>query len=815
MPRPAGTPAAPGGESYFDLATNGQGLDEFELGGQLGAGPVGATFRGRRKAEGSPVVVKVLNKRFQDYPALLEQVDQDLKPWSVEHPRLGRLLKRGQSNGREVAIFSFAEGKPLSAHLAEKPLEPGQALKAIFEVAQGLVAVHGRGLAHGDIRAAKVLWDGEHATLVDGGLGRASALVSGFGQFGLTFGHPGYLAPEALQEHLVKPTPRTDVYSLGILGYEMLCGKLPFVLESEVVDVLRQHFEAPLPPPPEGVSFSPGIAGLLLRMTAKEPERRLENANQVVECIRLLLAGKPLPPMPALAESDDGAPGVQVEEFSLDSGDVSADAWGRQQSAALANRRGGFDAGKLKQVGPDMSAKGGDEDDGGGLLAAIAAAASDADTSKADKKKRKGGKSRRVEGVTGPSTIGMEEAVGQGSRQQFVGSAIGLVVLLLLLGGGFLFRMAKPAPKPTPVVWRTPDPIDYAKIAEERKAEERKVAKAKGKVEEFTQQSLSLARSGKYREALALAEKLSTRARANFSAEITQALTDVRALEAARLDKERAAALAMAQEGRYKRARSKAQSIKSWSLDLDAGTRLEKEIRALRKADEEKIAKLKLPKSLEDIGGIEGRLRERYKAEIKLFPGGGLIMDYSDGAGLAKDLLKATKAKRAEIAPGGEGVSLSAERKPLVAILPAPFQEVLDMTLEVSFQGVPSPDNRFAVLLGAQAPTREKREFAGTGLLWGLGPVMLREDGYLVDQLPIELPSIDESTIRIEVRVTGSKRRLILGRVIAGRRKPIRSEAAKISREALRGGIGFYVEGGAVEVKSLRIRGLIDPKAVE
>jgi protein kinase-like protein len=759
-------------------------------------------------------VVKVLNKRFQDYPALLEQVDQDLRPWSIEHPRLSRLVTRGQSNGREVAVFSFAEGKPLSAHLADQPLEPGQALKAIFEVAQGLVAVHGRGLAHGDIRAAKVLWDGEHAALLDGGLGRASALVSGFGQFGLTFGHPGYLAPEALQEHLVKPTPSTDVYSLGILGYEMLCGKLPFVLQSEVVDVLRQHFEAPLPPPPEGVSFSPGIAGLLLRMTAKEPARRLQNANEVVECIRLLLAGKPLPPMPALAESDDGAPGVEVEEFSLDSGDVSADAWGRQQAGALANRRGSFDAGKLKQVGPDMSAKGGDEDDGGGLLAAIAAAASDTET-KADKKKRRGGKSRRVEGVTGPSTIGMEEAVGQGSRKQFVGSAIGLGVLFLLLGGGFVFRLVKPKPKPTPIVWRTPDPIDYDKVREERAAEARKVAKAKAKVEEFAQESLSMAKSGNYRAAIALAEKLPTRARANFSPEITSALTAVRALEAARLAKERGAALTMAQEGRYKRARSKAQAIKSWSLDPDASEQLRKEIRELRKADERKVAKLKLPKPLEDIGGIEGRLRERYKAEVKLFPGGGLIMTYSDGAGLASDLLKATKAKGAEISPGNEGVSLSAERKPLVAILPAPFKEVLDLTLEVSFEGVPSPDNRFAVLLGARAPTRQARDFAGTGLLWGLGPVMLREDGYLVDQLPIELPTIDENKIRIELRVTGSKRRLITARVIAGRRKPRRSEPAKISLDALAGGIGFYVEGGAVEVTSLRIRGLIDPKAVE
>src|SRR5690606_23233360 len=142
----------------------------------------------------------------------------------------------------------------------------------------------------------KVFFDGQHARLADPGLARASCLAAGFGQHGLAFGHPTYLAPEVIQERLDRPTPATDVYALGILFYELVCGVAPF--QGEVVDVLGKHFDAPLPPPPQGVTFSAAIAGLMLRMTAKSPSQRLPDARAVVTAITNLLEGKPIGPVP-------------------------------------------------------------------------------------------------------------------------------------------------------------------------------------------------------------------------------------------------------------------------------------------------------------------------------------------------------------------------------------------------------------------------------------------------------------------------------------------------------------------------------------
>lgn len=310
---PDGAPAG-GEDELYDLAENGEGLDDFLSGPKVGRGPVGTSYTGRRKSDGAPVVVKVLSRRFAQHPDLLAQVLGDVGAWAdVRHPRLAGLLATGVSNERQVIIYEQAPGAPLRG-----ALEPRAALRVVFDVAQALVAGLEQGLAHGDVRPAKVFHDGQHGALVDPGLARASCLAAGYGQHGLSFGHPSYLAPEVIQEHLDRPTPATDVYALGIVFYELVCGVPPF--QGEVVEVLGKHFDAPLPPPPPGVTFSAAIAGLMLRMTAKSPSQRLPDARAVVTAITNLLEGKPIGPVGGQAAARQArSPGAAI----------SADDWGR------------------------------------------------------------------------------------------------------------------------------------------------------------------------------------------------------------------------------------------------------------------------------------------------------------------------------------------------------------------------------------------------------------------------------------------------------------------------------------------------------
>ncbi|MGE0707662.1 MAG: serine/threonine-protein kinase [Planctomycetota bacterium] len=833
-PSPGGTPeaaAAPAkpGETYFDLAVNGEGLDDYELGAQLGAGPAGASFRGRRKRGHAPVTLKVLNKRFQELKTLLEQVDADLAPWkAVQHERLAPFLGRGTSNGREVAVFGFAPGQPLSQVLRTARLEPGQALKAIFEVAQALEVAHKRGLAHGDVRAAKVFWDGQHATLVDGGLGRASSLAAGFGQFGLAFGHPAYMAPEVIQqEDQSRPTPATDVYALGILGYEMLCGRLPFRLEGEVIDVLRQHVESPLPPPPADVGFSAAIAGLLIRMTAKDPVSRLKDATAVVEAIRLVLAGKPLPPMPRPAGAEASAAPAQVEEFSLDA-EVTADSWDRQ-SESVAKRKGTFDAKKLKRVGPDVF-KGGkqEEEEGGGLLAAMIKAASveqaESDDAKAKGKKRP--KKPVRAGVAGPTTIGQEEAVGQGSATQ---KKVSLILLVLVAGGLLLGTAASTVrwvnrPPEEPPARRDPPKVDVDAIAKaqaaEQAAKEQALAEAKG----FAERALGAMRAGDFRGALALKSKLSPAARSVGAAEIASVEAQVGAAAAEKLAKEELAIGELVAAGDARKAEARIRRLQSWVLDEERPKALLADLAQRKQARMLAIKKLSLEKPIEDLGGFEAKLREMARGQLTLFPGGGLAVEYGDPSqALLQDVVPLSRAKRtlfeAGTAGGERSLKLSAEGEPLFLGLTPPFGRVVDLTLELRFTEAPSPERRFAVLFGAQGAGKKHATSRGIGLEWGLRPVTLREDGTLAEQVPSPLPRLDPGQpLRLDLRIIDESSRAtleVVGTVRSGSGKPYRSAAAMLPREVSRGFIAFYVERAEVHVTFLEVRGLVDPKALE
>ncbi|MEZ0230288.1 MAG: protein kinase, partial [Planctomycetota bacterium] len=179
----------------------------------------------------------------------------------------------------------------------------------------------------------------------------AACLAAGYGQSGVPFGHPEYLAPEVVQERLPRPTPRTDVYALGITLYELCCGHVPH-RGSTHKETLRRHFDAPLPPPPEEVHVSTALAEVILRLTAKDPKRRPADMKVALhgleEYRRARLAG----------HTSDGI-GESQKDVAKDA--ISKNDWA-SQSAVEGEVAGGWTAQAVEsaeQVGPDL---GGDEE---------------------------------------------------------------------------------------------------------------------------------------------------------------------------------------------------------------------------------------------------------------------------------------------------------------------------------------------------------------------------------------------------------------------------------------------------------------------
>lgn len=269
-------------------------MQAFALGNKLGRGPVGAAYAARLQA-GAHVVVKILTRRFSQNPTLLAEILADLrKPIGFRQRNVGSVLEVGEHEGRHVVVSERVTGITVADLIKQRGRLPVPlALRIARDVGMGLAYAHERGLIHGDLRPAKVYFDEQRgATIADMGQHRASCLAAGFGSHGMHFGHPFYLAPEALQDGLSVPTTRCDVYALGMMFFEMVTGQAPF--QGEVVKVLHAHLESPLPPPPAGTDVTPSLSAWLIAMTRKRPRERPGDGKAVVNSLYTLM-GKPGP----------------------------------------------------------------------------------------------------------------------------------------------------------------------------------------------------------------------------------------------------------------------------------------------------------------------------------------------------------------------------------------------------------------------------------------------------------------------------------------------------------------------------------------
>jgi len=278
-------------------------MEQFQIGPKLGRGVVGTSYSGQL-ADHTPVVVKVISRRFHEHAELLEQVLEDLRGWEgFRHLNVACTRSVGRHQDRHVVLFERAPGTTLAQWLGDHgPMDARKAVLVLRDLALVMAAVHQGEMPLGDIRSSKVYFNGHRARITDLGLARASCLAAGYGKHGMTFGHPAYLAPEVLQLRLAAPTPQTDVYAAGCLFYELLTGKPPF--EGPAEQALRAHFEGELPPPPPAIVGSPKGRKLLVHMLAKDPGKRFHDGQALVDALYELVGQAP--PQQELAAMNSG-----------------------------------------------------------------------------------------------------------------------------------------------------------------------------------------------------------------------------------------------------------------------------------------------------------------------------------------------------------------------------------------------------------------------------------------------------------------------------------------------------------------------------
>ncbi len=283
--------------------------DRYELEELVGTGGMSTVFRARDRQLERLVAIKILHEHYAEDPEYLERFRREARAVArLSHPNIVTVIDRGADDGRQYIVFENVEGENLKELVVRSgPLPVRQALELAVAVADGLAFAHGQGLVHRDVKPQNVLLSSEgEVKVTDFGIARSLHVDHGMTQTGTVLGTGEYLAPEQASGKPVSPA--TDVYSLGVVLWELLAGDVPFTGDNFVAVALR-HVNEPLPSlRARRPDVSPRLEAAVERALAKDPAQRFPSMAAFAEELRACLAEPEAPPMDDLAVTRVTAP---------------------------------------------------------------------------------------------------------------------------------------------------------------------------------------------------------------------------------------------------------------------------------------------------------------------------------------------------------------------------------------------------------------------------------------------------------------------------------------------------------------------------
>ena len=255
----------------------------YEILAVLGRGGMGTVYSARDRVIDETVALKVLRPEIAGSPEFAQRFLTEVRlARRVTHPNVCRIHEYGEDGGLRFLVMELVQGRDLRGVLSKGELAPERALAIAIQAAEALQAIHDAGIVHRDLKTANVMVDGAGGVkLMDFGIAKPMSGGQAAAPSGYVVGTPEYMSPEQGRGRTVDT--RSDIYSLGVVVYELFTGRVPFHADTPIA-TLMMHVEAP--PPLDDPALPAGVVAVLRRALAKDPADRFPTAQAMADALR-------------------------------------------------------------------------------------------------------------------------------------------------------------------------------------------------------------------------------------------------------------------------------------------------------------------------------------------------------------------------------------------------------------------------------------------------------------------------------------------------------------------------------------------------
>lgn len=265
---------------FHDSLEAGAQIDSYRIEAPVARSGMASIYRAVDTRDNRTVALKIPHPELEADPILFDRFQREAGIGEkLNHPKVMRVFGDEQRS-RIYMVMEWCEGRLLREILDEGGLNHEQAIHIAIEVLDALEYIHANGVVHRDLKPENIMVDaGGHIKLIDFGIaGDSAARRLTYANFTAAIGTPGYISPEQVRGK--RGDGRSDIYSLGVILYEMLSGKLPFTGPSPLAAMNERLLNHPMPPSVADPTITPQLQEILYRALEREPKNRYAKAHE-------------------------------------------------------------------------------------------------------------------------------------------------------------------------------------------------------------------------------------------------------------------------------------------------------------------------------------------------------------------------------------------------------------------------------------------------------------------------------------------------------------------------------------------------------